>query len=95
VREAIAEAEPRKYTRRQPTSAPKLDPVKPIIDPMLRDDERARRSSGTRGHKSIGDSKPNTSRDARLYLRVELDAIAKNVASKVCAEIQSAPSCRV
>jgi transposase len=37
VREALAEAEPRNYTRRKAKSAPKQDPVKPIIDQMLRD----------------------------------------------------------
>jgi transposase len=41
VREALSQPEPRKFTRRQAASAPKLDPVKPIIDQILRDDESA------------------------------------------------------
>jgi transposase len=41
VREALQNSEPRKYTRRQAPSAPKLDPFKPIIDQILKDDEQA------------------------------------------------------
>ena len=41
VREALAEAEPRKYRRREAASAPKLDPVKSVIEQILRDDETA------------------------------------------------------
>ncbi len=41
VREALRDAEPRPYARRKASSAPKLDPVKPIIDQILQDDEQA------------------------------------------------------
>lgn len=41
VREALKHAEPRSYTRREAPSAPKLDPVKPIIEQILKDDEQA------------------------------------------------------
>ena len=41
VREVLKNAEPRPYTRREDPSAPKLDPVKPIIDQILKDDELA------------------------------------------------------
>ena len=41
VREALQNSEPRKYTRRRAPSAPKLDPFKPIIDQILKDDEQA------------------------------------------------------
>jgi len=41
VREALREPEPRGYLRRKPAPAPKLDPVKPIIDEILEADETA------------------------------------------------------
>ena len=41
VREALREPEPRGYTRRKLAPAPKLDPVKPIIDEILEADETA------------------------------------------------------
>lgn len=41
VREALREPEPRGYTRRKPVAAPKLDPVKPIIEEILTADEAA------------------------------------------------------
>ena len=41
VREALEHAEPRLYTRRKASSAPKLDPVKPFIDQILKEDEQA------------------------------------------------------
>jgi transposase len=41
VREALREPEPKGYTRRKPAAAPKLDPVKPIIDTILEADEAA------------------------------------------------------
>jgi transposase len=56
VREALAEAEPRKYTRRKAAAAPKLDPVKPIIDQILRDDEGAppkQRHTATQIHRRL------------------------------------------
>jgi transposase len=43
VREALAEAEPRPYTRAKPPRAPKLDRFKPIIDAILHDDQQAPR----------------------------------------------------
>ena len=43
VREAVRNAEPRPYTFRKDPSAPKLDPVKPVIDQILKDDEQAPR----------------------------------------------------
>jgi len=41
VREALQESEPRKYSRRKAISAPKLDPVKAVIDEILAADEQA------------------------------------------------------
>jgi transposase len=41
VRQALREPEPRKYGRRPPASAPKLDPVKGVIDAILAADEQA------------------------------------------------------
>ena len=41
VREALREPEPKGYRRRKPAAAPKLDPVKPIIDTILEADEAA------------------------------------------------------
>lgn len=41
VREALREPEPKGYTRRKPAPAPKLDPVKPIIDGILEADGTA------------------------------------------------------
>ena len=43
IRQALAEPEPRPYTLGQARAAPKLDPVKPIIDQILVDDEQAPR----------------------------------------------------
>jgi transposase len=43
IREVLRESEPKGYTRRKPVPAPKLDPVKPIIDQILADDEDAPR----------------------------------------------------
>jgi len=41
VREALQHPEPSPYTRRKVSPAPKLDPVKPIIDQILKDDQQA------------------------------------------------------
>ena len=41
IREVLREPEPKGYTRRKPARAPKLDPVKPLIDEILQADERA------------------------------------------------------
>lgn len=41
VREALQNSEPKKYVRRKAPLAPKLDPFKPIIDQILKDDEQA------------------------------------------------------
>jgi transposase len=41
IREALRQAEPGAYTRQKTPLAPKLDPVKPIIDQILKDDEQA------------------------------------------------------
>jgi transposase len=41
IREVLREPEPKGYTRRKPARAPKLDPVKPIIDAILAEDESA------------------------------------------------------
>lgn len=43
IREVLREPEPKGYTRRKAAPAPKLDPVKPIIDEILRADEAAPR----------------------------------------------------
>ena len=43
VRDALRDAEPRPYTRQQVPAAPKLDPVRPIIDQILKNDESAPR----------------------------------------------------
>jgi transposase len=43
VREALAEPEPRPYTRQKEASAPKLGPFKPLIDEILAADEEAPR----------------------------------------------------
>ena len=41
VRKALTNAEPPGYQQAQARPAPKLDPFKPIIDQILRDDEQA------------------------------------------------------
>ena len=41
VRDALRDAEPRPYTRRKDASAPKLAPMRPVIDQILGDDETA------------------------------------------------------
>jgi transposase len=41
IREALREPELKGYTRRKPAAAPKLDPVKPVIDEILEADEAA------------------------------------------------------
>ena len=43
VRDALRDAEPRRYTRQKVPAAPKLAPAKPIIDQILKDDESAPR----------------------------------------------------
>ena len=43
IREVLREPEPKGYSRQKPAPAPKLDPVKPIIDQILADDEDAPR----------------------------------------------------
>ncbi len=41
VREALAQPEPKGYTRQAPVPAPQLDPVKPVIEAILEADEGA------------------------------------------------------
>lgn len=41
VREALREAEPRRYTRTKEPLAPKLGPFRPVIDEILAADEQA------------------------------------------------------
>ena len=43
IREVLANPEPESYTRTKDPTAPKLDPFKPIIEEVLKADERAPR----------------------------------------------------
>src|SRR5207248_3315351 len=40
IRKALTQAEPQRYTRHKPHSAPKLDPFKARIDAILTEDEQ-------------------------------------------------------